>query len=62
MNDFTSNMAQAIFNQNKINDLLGKEIQQAVNDLLKAGLTAFLGYDPWLEYRQFIQWYLFSQS
>ena len=32
MNDFTKNMAQALFNQDKINDLLRKELQQAVND------------------------------
>ena len=36
-----------------------KELQQAVNDLLEAELTAFLGYNPYarckrrLEYRQF---------
>ena len=47
MNDFTKNMAQALFNQDKINDLLRKELQQAVNDLLEAELTAFLGYDPY---------------
>ena len=47
MNDFTKNMAQALFTQNKINDLLRKELQQAVNDLLEAELTAFLGYDPY---------------
>jgi hypothetical protein len=41
MNDFTKNMAQALFNQDKINDLLRKELQQAVNDLLEAELTAF---------------------
>ena len=35
MNDFTKNMAQALFNQDKINDLLRKELQQAVNDLLE---------------------------
>ena len=66
MNDFTKNMAQALFNQDKINDLLRKELQQAVNDLLEAELTAFLGYDPycqsWLEYRQFTQWCLLSQG
>ena len=47
MNDFTKDMAQALFNQDKINDLLCKELQQAVNDLLEAELTAFLGYDPY---------------
>ena len=66
MNDFTKNMAQALFNQDKINDLLRKELQQVVNDLLEAELTAFLGYDPygqsWLEYRQFTQWCLLSQG
>ncbi|KRN10374.1 hypothetical protein FC38_GL001159 [Lactobacillus gigeriorum DSM 23908 = CRBIP 24.85] len=36
MNDFTKNTIQALFNQDKINDLLRKELQQAVNDLLKA--------------------------
>ena len=40
MNDFTKNIAQALFNQDKINDLLRKELQQAVNDLLEAELTA----------------------
>ena len=59
MNDFTKNIAQALFNQDKINDLLRKELQQAVNDLLEAELTAFLGYNSYarckrrLEYRQF---------
>ncbi|ADX70557.1 IS256 family transposase [Lactobacillus helveticus] len=47
MNDFTKNMAQALFNQDKINDLLRKELQQAVNDLLEAELTAFLDYNPY---------------
>ena len=47
MNDFTKDMAQALFNQDKINDLLCKELQQAVNDLFEAELTAFLGYDPY---------------
>ncbi|AFR21941.1 transposase [Lactobacillus helveticus R0052] len=41
MNDFTKNMAQALFNQDKINDLLRKELQQAVNDLLEAELLPF---------------------
>ena len=51
--------SRALFNQDKINDLLRKELQQAVNDLLEAELTAFLGYNPYarckrrLEYRQF---------
>ena len=62
MNDFTKNMAQALFNQDKINDLLRKELQQAVNDLLEAELTAFLGYESCLEYRQFTQWCLLSQG
>ncbi|ALJ24293.1 transposase [Lactobacillus gallinarum] len=47
MNDFTKNIAQALFNQDKINDLLRKELQQAANDLLEAELTAFLGYNPY---------------
>ncbi|MDB6227829.1 IS256 family transposase [Lactobacillus amylovorus] len=47
MNDFTKNMAQALFNQDKINDLLRKELHQAVNDLLEAELTAFLSYNPY---------------
>ena len=47
MNDFTKDFGQALFNQDKINDLLRKELQQAVNDLLEAELTAFLGYDPY---------------
>ena len=44
MNDFTKDFAQALFNPDKINDLLRKELQQAVNNLLEAELTAFLGY------------------
>ena len=47
MNDFTKDFAQALFNQHKINDLLRKELQQAVNNLLEAELTAFLGYDSY---------------
>ncbi|KXN79678.1 IS256 family transposase, partial [Lactobacillus helveticus] len=47
MNDFTKNITQALFNQDKINDLLRHEIQQAANDLLESELTAFLGYDPY---------------
>ncbi|MQB59611.1 IS256 family transposase [Limosilactobacillus reuteri] len=47
MNDFTKNIAQALFNQDKINDLLRQEIERAVNDLLEAELTAFWGYDPY---------------
>ncbi|EQM96581.1 IS256 family transposase, partial [Lactobacillus crispatus] len=47
MNDFTKNMAQALFDQDKVNDFLRKEIQTAVNQLLKVELTAFLGYDPY---------------
>ena len=47
MNDFTKNMAQALFNQDKVNDFLRKEIQTAVNQLLEAELTAFLGYAPY---------------
>ncbi|MCZ3567474.1 IS256 family transposase [Lactobacillus crispatus] len=47
MNDFTKNMAQALFDQDKVNDLLRHEIQQAVNDMLESELTAFLGYDPY---------------
>ena len=53
MNDFTKNIAQALFNQDKINDLLRKELQQAVNDLLEAELTAFSLCKRRLEYRQF---------
>ena len=45
MNDFTKDFAQALFNPDKINDLLRKELQQAVNNLLEAELTAFLAYD-----------------
>ncbi|KWU07956.1 transposase, partial [Lactobacillus crispatus] len=47
MNDFTKDFAQALFNPDKINDLLRKELQQAANNLLEAELTAFLGYDPY---------------
>ncbi|KWU13944.1 transposase, partial [Lactobacillus crispatus] len=47
MNDFTKDFAQALFNPDKINDLLRKELQQAVNNLLEAELTAFLDNDPY---------------
>ena len=36
--NFTKNIAQALFNQDKINDLLRQEIEKAVNDLLEAEL------------------------
>ena len=35
-------MAQALFNQDKVNDFSCKEIQTAVNQLLEVELTAFL--------------------
>lgn len=47
MNDFTQDMANALFNQDKINDLFRQKLQQAVNDLLESELTAFLGYNPY---------------
>ncbi|WP_131501760.1 IS256 family transposase [Lactobacillus crispatus] len=47
MNDFTKDMTNALFNQDKINDLFRQKLQQAVNDLLESELTAFLGYDPY---------------
>ncbi len=47
MNDFTKNVAQALFNQDKINDLLRQEIERAVNYLLESELTTFLDYDPY---------------
>ena len=40
-------LLQALFNQDKVNDFLRKEIQAAVNQLLEAELTTFLGYDPY---------------
>ncbi len=36
MNDFTKDMANALFNQDKINDLFRQKLQQAVNDLLES--------------------------
>ncbi|KWU10590.1 transposase, partial [Lactobacillus crispatus] len=45
MNDSTKDFAQALFNPDKIHDLLRKEPQQPVNNLLEADLPAFLGYD-----------------
>ena len=42
MNDFTKNIAQALFNQDKINDLLRQEIEKAVNDLLEAELMTLM--------------------
>ena len=47
MNDFTKDMANALLNQDKINDLFRQKLQQAVNDLLESELTAFLGYNPY---------------
>lgn len=47
MNDFTKDMANALFNQDKINDLFKQKLQRAVNDLLESELTAFLGYNPY---------------
>lgn len=47
LSEINENIAQALFNQDKINDLLRQEIERAVNDLLEAELTAFLGYDPY---------------
>ena len=47
MNDFTKDMTNALFNQDKNNDLFRQKLQQAVNDLLESELTAFLGYNPY---------------
>lgn len=47
MNDFTKDMVNALFNQDKINDLFRQKLQQAVNDLFESELTAFLGYNPY---------------
>ncbi|OXC41000.1 MULTISPECIES: IS256 family transposase [Lactobacillus] len=47
MSDFTKDMTNALFNQDKINDLFRQKLQQAVNDLLESELTAFLGYNPY---------------
>lgn len=47
MNNFTKDMANALFNQDKINDLFRQKLHQAVNDLLESELTAFLGYNPY---------------
>lgn len=47
MNDFTKELAQGLFNQEKLNDLLCKLMQTALNELLESELTAFLGYDPY---------------
>lgn len=47
MNDFTKDMTNTLFNQDKINDLFRQKLQQAVNDLLESELTAFLGYNPY---------------
>lgn len=49
MNDFTQNMAQELFNKDKVNDFLRKEIQTAFNKLFEAEPPAFLGYDPYAE-------------
>ena len=38
MNDFTKDMANALFNQDKINDLFRQKLQQAVNDPLKRNI------------------------
>ena len=48
MNDFTKNMAQELYSiKTKLMIYCVKELQQAVNDLLEAELTAFLGYNPY---------------
>ncbi|MBD0968318.1 hypothetical protein GRH99_07405 [Lactobacillus crispatus] len=47
MINFTKDFTQALFDPDKINDLFRNELQQAINELLEAELTAFLGYDPY---------------
>ena len=47
MINFTKDFTQALFDPDKINDLFRNELQQAINELLEAKLTAFLGYDPY---------------
>lgn len=47
MNNFNKDLANALFNPEKINQAFRKELQKAVNDLLESELTSFLGYDPY---------------
>ncbi|KWU09959.1 transposase, partial [Lactobacillus crispatus] len=42
MNEFTNDLAQALFNLDQINDLLRKELQQAVKNLLETKLNHIL--------------------
>ena len=41
MINFTKDFTQALFDPDKINDLFRNELQQAINELLEAELTAF---------------------
>ncbi|MBP2058094.1 transposase-like protein [Lactobacillus colini] len=47
MNDFTQELTQGLFNQEKLNETLCKLMQTALNELLKFELTTFLGYDSY---------------
>ena len=47
MNDFTKELAQGLFNQDKLNETLRNLMQSALNELLESELTAFLGYNPY---------------
>lgn len=47
MNDFTRNLADVLFNQDKLNNLINSQLEQIINDLLESELTAFLGYNPY---------------
>ncbi|KWU03128.1 transposase, partial [Lactobacillus crispatus] len=44
MNDFTKDFAQALFNPDKIHDILRKELQQADNHLLEAEMNSLQVY------------------
>jgi len=47
MNNFTTIIAQAIANGDDLKEIFRKQVEKALNMLLKAEQSAFLGYDPW---------------
>lgn len=56
MNQFTTDIAQALVNKEDIKDVFRSHLEAAVNLLLSTELAAFLEYDkrPWrLQFRQF---------
>uniref|UniRef100_UPI0003B659C4 transposase n=2 Tax=Marinococcus halotolerans TaxID=301092 RepID=UPI0003B659C4 len=47
MNDFTTDIAQALVQHQDVNEIFRSHLEHAVNQLLQTELTSFLDYDKY---------------